>query len=208
MIGGGVRGVVLAGMLAAGAAGGQPAVPSAVPPARTPDATPGGWAAFEPIGQDMEDVNPLAVDLRLEPQVQLQYPLGFRGLWRFENDRGESYFARADGAVTAVFPRSVYLRTEKGVQTPVPPGTLFIIGEPSRATLRQLGLTPPSPRAWVRPESIDEVVERLREARRSLEGEAPPPSIWNDRGYRARRLGAIIRRAGARELFGGSPVGG
>lgn len=99
------------------------------------------WAELERINPNLTDVNPMAVDMKVDGSRDLRRPIGFSELYAFTNERGEEMFARRDGAVTAVFPRSTYVRTRRGSVATVPPGTLFIIGEPTESQLRELGLS-------------------------------------------------------------------
>ncbi|HYE03101.1 MAG TPA: hypothetical protein VD963_07685 [Phycisphaerales bacterium] len=130
----------------------------------------------------------------------------------FSRPRGG--FARRAGALTAVFPRSVYVPGGGGGLIPViPPGTIFHLGDPAPA-----GRAPAS--RHLSPNYADLLVPagaqgardlRLDERRDTLIGAAEPapagasddsegagtPSVFTDDGYRARRLDDLIRAAAA-----------
>ncbi len=95
---------------------------------------------FTKIEQTIADVDPLRTSIR-NLQTDLRHPTDFRdvfqisgsareaGHWGVANPTGGDLFARVHGAVTAVFPQSVYVAAEKGGVIPlVPPGTVFFIG--------------------------------------------------------------------------------
>lgn len=73
------------------------------------------------------DENPMSAPLRLVP-LDMRLPTGFERVYRVEGQTGD-LFARQDGGLTAVFPRSVYNFGPAGVTTPVPAGTTWLIGE-------------------------------------------------------------------------------
>ena len=66
---------------------------------------------------------PMGAGGRLQP-TDLRQPVGFQQVYALP-DGG---FARQDGAITAVFQRSVYVNTRLGQRPTVPPGTVFRIG--------------------------------------------------------------------------------
>lgn len=94
---------------------------------------------FTKVEQRIGDVDPLGVSSRQLP-TDLRVPIGFRDVYRINgsamhanrwgivNQMGGDLFARMDGAVTAVFPQSVYTETREGVVPLIPAGTVFIIG--------------------------------------------------------------------------------
>jgi hypothetical protein len=84
------------------------------------------------VQQGVGDVGPLHVDLRVQP-LDLRSPLGYDAVYRGQttNSFGVStdYFARISGAVTAVFPHSVYTELGDGIRSAdVPAGTVYYIG--------------------------------------------------------------------------------
>lgn len=94
---------------------------------------------FSKVEQTVGDVDPLGVSIR-NLQTDLRQPMGFRDVFRIQgssrdaagwgipNPTGGDLFARMDGAITAVFPQSVYINTRNGMVPLVPPGTVFFIG--------------------------------------------------------------------------------
>lgn len=94
------------------------------------DGPPAGWVRVQ---QGVADAGPLHVDLRVQP-VELRAPMDYDSVYRGTAPNGyggtTEYFARISGAVTAVFPQSVYIDTAEGVRSAVvPPGTVYYIGE-------------------------------------------------------------------------------
>lgn len=88
-----------------------------------------GWGRFEAAEAGAADANPLAVESR-QPGVNLRLGGNFESLLKLDTADGSDVFARQDGAITAVFPRSVYLDPARGLGAQIPPGTVFVIGEP------------------------------------------------------------------------------
>ena len=73
------------------------------------------------------------------PMADLGIPDAWDRLYRMTGQHGD-LFARRNGALTAVFPRSDYVRGRDGVVSVVPPNTVYVIGEPPAWLLRQFGL--------------------------------------------------------------------
>lgn len=77
------------------------------------------------------DTSPNAVSLR-HLEVDQRLPTGFEGVYQFSKvdafGHGQNLFMRIDGAITAVFPRSVYVPAREGMIPEVPPDTIFHIG--------------------------------------------------------------------------------
>lgn len=162
---------------------------------------------FERVDQRVSDIHSLSTSLRqLEPG--LAQPSGFSDLYRMTDARGEEVYVRADGAVYAVFPRSVYASTPSGrAMAVVPPGTLFMIGEPPAAgappRVQALGRVTPS---MPGPLDAGRIAGRL-ETRVDGGREAPAPrpaidtmrtvprTIANDPEYRRRRIAELLERA-------------
>jgi hypothetical protein len=90
-----------------------------------------------PITPGLVDVTPSAVDLFIQPLI-LEEDSNFERVYRLDPDvrffgREGPGFARRRGAITAVFPRSVYVPLGGGVShAAIPPGTVFMIGETGR----------------------------------------------------------------------------
>ena len=160
-----------------------------------------GWTAVialclmaqpERIDPGYADVSPHAISVK-RMELDLRLPTGFDGVYQFSQQNAigqtQNLFMRIDGALTAVFPRSVYVPTEVGMVPDIPPGTVFHIG-PVVEQRRD------KPR--VRPES-------MADARTSSEPEpAPliglavssPTSLITDEAYRQRRVEALLSFAG------------
>lgn len=87
-----------------------------------------------------EDAYPLLLS-NPPPVIDMRSQTSFETVYTFQATdpmaRNNGYFFRVAGAITAVFPRSVYMESRDGVQADIPPGTVFYIG----------GLPP-----WLRPE--------------------------------------------------------
>lgn len=102
-------------------------------------AQPAGSAFSRPAGtrlqrvdQGFSDVGPSQVSQR-DLGADLRVPTGFGDVYRVQGGskwgrRSPDSFARIDGGVVAVFPRSVYTETQKGVVPEIPPGTIFYLG--------------------------------------------------------------------------------
>lgn len=90
----------------------------------------GAWSGLEAVDQSVADVSPLSESLRFE-LLDMRVSDGFTRVYRLEGINGwQDQYARRDGAITAVFPQSVYLPAEYGGGIAIPAGTVFIIGEP------------------------------------------------------------------------------
>ncbi len=95
---------------------------------------------LKPVEQTIEDIGPLGQSHRILPE-DLRLPTGFERVYRvpgsadqfrFNANQGhtDDMLMRINGALRAVFPRSVYIPTRRGLKTDVPPGTVFHIGQP------------------------------------------------------------------------------
>lgn len=91
---------------------------------------------YQVVESGTDDVSPLRVGSRILP-TDLRVPTGFEKVYRIPGaasgvpgiDHADDKFARISGAVTAVFPRSEYLKTRKGATfAAIPAGTVFYIG--------------------------------------------------------------------------------
>lgn len=92
---------------------------------------------LQPVEPGVADLGPLSLSQRVMP-LDLRVSGGFEGVVRLEGGdrrggsgrRGVRQFARIQGGIVAVFPRSVYER-HGGMLVPViPPGTVFHVGVP------------------------------------------------------------------------------
>lgn len=97
------------------------------------------WDGLEPVDPGASDVGHLGLQTRLVP-MSLRDDRDFGILYRAVTADGEPVFARRDGGITALFPRSAYVDTPDGAIPLIPPDTRFIIGEPTAAFAQGLGL--------------------------------------------------------------------
>lgn len=97
------------------------------------------WDRLELIDPGIADQGPLGMQVRVLA-VPLRQDSSFGLLYRAMAPDGSPMFARRDGGITAVFPRSAYVGTPMGDIPLIPPDTRFIIGEPGAATSFALGL--------------------------------------------------------------------
>lgn len=89
----------------------------------------GQTAGLDVVDERVADVSPLAVSLRTS-RPSLRQPADFGRVYRFQDESNR--LARAQGALYAVFERSVYAADKDGNVFPVvPPGTVYYIGRPS-----------------------------------------------------------------------------
>jgi len=111
---------------------------------------------FKRIEQGISDTGPLRASLR-NLGVDLLVPTGFRDVFEIQpaaspslpgfqpNSDTQKRFARVNGAVVAVFPRSVYTPTDDGIVAELPSGTIFYVGGLPRnfglSSLGRLGST-------------------------------------------------------------------
>ena len=134
------------------------------------------------------DVSPHAISTK-KLELDLRLPTGFDGVYQVSQKNAigqtQNLFMRIDGAVTAVFPRSVYVPTEAGLVPDIPPGTVFHIG-PVVEQRRD------KPR--VRPESMVDARTSSEPAPAPLIGLASssPTSLITDEAYRQRRVEALL----------------
>lgn len=98
----------------------------------------GQSAGERPVVEGTSDVSPLADSLELRP-IDLRLPSGFDRVYEVPTGEG-SLFARIDGGLTAVFPRSEYTATPYGAVAEVPAGTVWVIGQTPRWLADQNGV--------------------------------------------------------------------
>ena len=84
---------------------------------------PTSVARLTPVEQTVGDQGPLDGSLRLVDRG-LALPAGYRFVYR----REDGGMMRANGGLVAVFPKSIYVPTQRGLIPDVPPGTRFVIG--------------------------------------------------------------------------------
>lgn len=86
-------------------------------------------AQDRPVEQGVADVDPLAESLRVVPH-SLRHDSNFEHVYRLDGAGDFGPFYRRAGGIYAVFPRSEYYLTRRGVVAPVPPGTIYYLGKP------------------------------------------------------------------------------
>lgn len=172
---------VLALSLACAAASAQVRQDTAVRPAgptTTPGAVPG--PALQRVEPGVGDVDPLRASLR-DLSVDLRSSGDFSTPYRIPGQTAaDDRFVRFGGGTTAVFPRSVYTSTRRGVVAEIPPGTVFYIGgvPPAQPWERTLDGTPPTQR-WLMPPTMSAERADVRlntAAATSVSGSRPGPS--------------------------------
>lgn len=82
----------------------------------------------QPVDQGFADTNPLSASTRVL-QRDLRAPSGFDRVYRLYGSGSGEMYARASGGLTAVFPRSAYRSTSRGIVAEVPAGTVYYIGK-------------------------------------------------------------------------------
>ncbi len=169
---------------------------------------PGAWAqpaGATPVEPGFADVGPSRTSLRVEPH-DLRQPLDFERVYtlgRVSAFGTDEVFLRVSGGITAVFPRSVYVKSREGGAGPVlPPGTTFYIGRLPDEFVPAAPAPARAPSLLATDLSIDLSAGSGREAggsrtpaRAVNAGEAP--SMWENEEYRQARMGQLLRRAQA-----------
>lgn len=163
------------------------------------------------LDQTRQDTGPLSTSLLMQP-TDLRVPLDFEDVYRIGGPRGDGErLARISGGLAAVFPRSTYRVTSKGVQAQVPPGTVFYLGslpaEPASASrvspvaaamfanTRASTTAPASARIGRHePAMAVRTQSQIRQdvSDRDLEG-----CIMTDEAYRGARVRALLETAAA-----------
>lgn len=82
---------------------------------------------LKPVDQGVADLGPLSTSFR-DMQVDLRGPAGFVNVYHVPGADG--MFMRGSGGLFAIFPRSQYVPTPRGILAQVPAGTVFHIGLP------------------------------------------------------------------------------
>lgn len=103
---------------------------------------------LQPVAAGTDDASPMSNSLELMP-IDLRDPAGFDRVYRLPTEDG-SLFARADGGLTAIFPRSEYTATPWGTVAEVPAGTVWVIGQTPRWLADRSGLLTTDTTTWGR----------------------------------------------------------
>ncbi|MFG0259487.1 MAG: hypothetical protein ACF8LK_03960 [Phycisphaerales bacterium JB041] len=169
---------------------------------------------FREVSPGGVDLSPLMADNEFRP-VDLRVPMGFERLYEIVDSGG--LFARRNGAVTAVFDRSIYGWNSMPL---VPPGTVYYVGS-LPVDLARPGVfasalpfadQTPAPSMHRVPSELAVRPVRSRAEDLSAGGRVdlrvgreaapknPPPrepatSMWTDEDHRRRRVGELIRGA-------------
>ncbi|HZW10372.1 MAG TPA: hypothetical protein VFF69_10755 [Phycisphaerales bacterium] len=164
---------------------------------------------FRPIEEGFDDVSPQAESNRLQP-VDTRIPLDFTRVYEIIDAPG--LLARRSGAVTAVFPRSIY---NADASAPIPPGTVFYVGD-LPVDLAQPGMFTPNAPGLAAPARAGNRLDTAAGARiqtpivgaridlrvpaagpalgATPESDQPAPTMWQSEAYRQQRVGDILRR--------------
>lgn len=160
----------------------------------------------ERVEQGVEDVGPLGVG-RVDLRADLRLGIGWEDVYQIRKGdpaRGiPPLFGRRNGALTAVFPYSVYLEMPEGIMPLIPPGTVFHFGD-----------VPAGEEPAERPRSENFIDTTMPASRIDLAADAsapaapaiePPamPTMWTSETYRRHRLRTLIDAALRVELAEG-----
>lgn len=106
---------------------------------------------LKPVEQAVGDLGPLVVSLR-DVQQGLEMPMGFFKVYETPGyiesagkpgEQPERRFMRADGGLAALYDRSSYIPTKKGLIPDIPESTIWVIGGVPLATLPGHGMLLP-----------------------------------------------------------------
>lgn len=119
-----------------------------------------GAESLQPVEAGSVDSSPLAGSMQIMP-IDLRQPTGFDQVYRVDTGHG-SAFARMDGGLRAVFPRSEYGLGPNGVEAQIPAGTTWVIGDTPTWYADRFGMIatapdagPPAPGAGVLAPRVD-----------------------------------------------------
>lgn len=156
---------------------------------------PTGLQPLQPLDARVEDVSVLSASLRVE-SPGLAVPSGFDEVYRVPGEPGK--LMRVNGALFAVFDRSVYGSWQGRAVAEVPPSTVFHIGPPlpEPGGLDRVaavgggsergagyGVVPPAAPGSGRPTGLASAASR-----------PVLPRFVSDETYRARRLAELVNR--------------
>jgi hypothetical protein len=162
-------------------------------------AQPGVRVEPTPITPGVSDVSPLMLDLAVQP-IPLDQDAGFQRVYRLSPEVrffGGGGFARRSGAITAIFPQSVYLPGRDGGAIPVvPPGTVFVIGDGPTAAEASSGpadaVAGPQAGPSLSAVGVLAVPNEPGPGPRSVGGPGSQESIWTSDAERASRVCARL----------------
>lgn len=155
--------VATTALAAASASGSDDMVrPAAAGPGRPP---------LEMLEPGIDDIGPARISLRFMP-YEMRLPTGFERVYRVPGS--DDLLMRGNGALFAVFPRSVYLRTPRGAAAVAPPGTVFHIGMPGPTPVDTLRERVSDQRARASPARVDLLMDARIPLEDSTRVGAPP----------------------------------
>ena len=160
-----------------------------------------------PVDEAVADISPLQISL-FDQRVDAGPASAFERV--YQTDALPGRYARIDGAVWAVFPRSAYVATQDdGLVAIVPENTVFYIGGPPASMLAPAPLPVPPSDRWINGRVSAYVGPVVRDTR--IDGRwrapAPPPptadaasrpTVWSSPAYRRSRMRALLARVGER----------
>lgn len=185
-----------------------------------PESRGGEPGGLKPIEQGVADVGPFGLSFR-RMQLDFRRPLGFDRVYELAKPAGsasgssssQGQLARVSGALTAVFPRSLYVTNRDG-QTfaAIPAGTRFVIGDPANSINAEPVTRPvPAPHATAATTAADTAApsaadHRVPRAASRIAATSPvaapadspseePPCILNDDDHRVRRVKLLLAEA-------------
>lgn len=158
------------------------------------------------IDPTFDDLNPLSRSIRHFGDIDLRLPLDFEDVYRIPGkSTADDRFARISGGLSAVFPHSVYVRTEQGLVPDIPPGTIFYIGPipepdselepPHHSALRVDTSVRTDVSSVAAPGVVDPHPGVLRG--QPVEVETGVKGIMTDDQYRSDRVRSLLRKAAA-----------
>lgn len=149
----------------------RPATPIAPrPSAKLTSPANANRAVLIPVTANTQDASSASTSLSTEP-LDLRQPMRFDRVFALSREPGDlkggtllnfggsrvaassvpldtsktQWFARVDGGILALFPRSVYTETSQGTMAEVPAGTVFAIGHPPAHYLSEEAKALPTP---------------------------------------------------------------
>lgn len=191
------------------------------------------WRDLQVVDPGVGDVGPLGISTRSLP-VDLRSPSGFDRVYRVPgSSRGVGGFAttpvgerlaRVDGGITAVFDRSEYVQTKKGIRPVFPANTVFYIGDSPLLNLPDAGrphdrsINTVSYAINAQASTLDIALPSIsaaqpadfrvrpgdgllyQEAARTLRPDAPEPAanVFTDEQFRRSRIRSLLMSAVAR----------
>ena len=177
------------------------------------------WSSLEAVDAGTEDVSLLGESLRLVP-IDMRVSDSFSSIFRLDGiDGWEDQFARREGALTAVFPQSVYYPTQSGVEIAIPAGTVFLIGAPPEWMFARYDLAQDVPTQEAGPTALPDLRIGTGLGSEAVDTRAPvtqtvlasperdlrqvehrrPPMPWRTDHRRAERVSSLLSLAVAGE---------